>query len=48
MTTLRRTRRRSMLRVQIDDEGEPVKDMSSVFDPEDTPRAGKTDLTNWA
>jgi signal transduction histidine kinase len=32
------------LRVQIDDEGEPIKDMSRVFDPEDTPRAGKTDL----
>lgn len=32
------------LRVQIDDEGEPIKDMLRVFDPEDTPRAGKTDL----
>ena len=32
------------LQVQIDDEGEPIKDMSRVFDPEDTPRAGKTDL----
>jgi signal transduction histidine kinase len=32
------------LRVQIDDEGEPVKDIQRVFDPEDTPRAGRTDL----
>ncbi len=32
------------LRVQIDDEGEPVKDLERVFDPEDTPRAGRTDL----
>jgi len=34
----------SSLQVQINDEGEPIKDMSRVFDPEDTPRAGKTDL----
>jgi signal transduction histidine kinase len=33
-----------LLRLQIDDEGELIKDMSRVFDPEDTPRAGKTDL----
>lgn len=33
-----------VLRVQIDDEGEPIKDMLRVFDPEETPRAGKTDL----
>lgn len=32
------------LQVQIDDEGEPIKDMSRVFDPEETPRAGLTDL----
>lgn len=32
------------LRVQIDDEGEPIKDMLRVFDPADMPRAGKTDL----
>ena len=32
------------LRVQIDDQGEPIKDMTRVFDPEDSPRAGKTDL----
>ena len=32
------------LQVQIKDEGESIKDMSRVFDPEDTPRAGKTDL----
>jgi signal transduction histidine kinase len=32
------------LRVQIDDEGAPVKDLLRVFDPEDKPRAGKTDL----
>lgn len=32
------------LRVQIDDEGEPVRDLLRVFDPEETPRAGRTDL----
>jgi signal transduction histidine kinase len=32
------------LRIQIDDEGEPVKDVSRIFDPEETPRAGETDL----
>jgi signal transduction histidine kinase len=32
------------LRLQIDDQGEPIKDLSRVFDPEDAPRAGKTDL----
>ena len=32
------------LRIQIDDEGEPIKDMLRVFDPAETPRAGKTDL----
>jgi len=32
------------LRVQIDDQGEPVKDILRVFDPEETPRAGRTDL----
>jgi signal transduction histidine kinase len=32
------------LRVQIEDEGEPIKDMARVFDPEEAPRAGKTDL----
>jgi cell cycle sensor histidine kinase DivJ len=32
------------LRVQIDDEGEPIKDILQVFDPAETPRAGKTDL----
>ncbi|MGI8835841.1 MAG: sensor histidine kinase [Pyrinomonadaceae bacterium] len=32
------------LQVQIDDEGDPIKDMSRVFDPEESPRAGKTDL----
>lgn len=32
------------LLVKIDDEGEPVADMSRVFDPEDTPPPGKTDL----
>ena len=32
------------LEVQIDDEGESIRDLSRVFDPEDTPRAGKTDL----
>lgn len=34
----------SRLRVQIDDEGEPVKDLLRVFDPECNPRAGRTDL----
>lgn len=33
-----------LLRVQIDDEGEAIKNMARVFDPEETPRAGKTDL----
>jgi signal transduction histidine kinase len=32
------------LRVQIDDEGEPVKDIQRVFDPEESPRRGRTDL----
>lgn len=32
------------LRVQIEDEGDPILDMSRVFDPPETPRAGKTDL----
>jgi K+-sensing histidine kinase KdpD len=32
------------LRVQIDDEGDAIKDLQRVFDPEDTPRAGRTDL----
>ena len=32
------------LQVQIKDEGAAIKDMSLVFDPEETPRAGKTDL----
>src|SRR5438132_4266575 len=32
------------LRVQIDDEGEPVKDILRVFDPEKSRRAGRTDL----
>ncbi|MGH9929333.1 MAG: sensor histidine kinase [Pyrinomonadaceae bacterium] len=32
------------LLVQIGDEGEPIEDMSRVFDPVDTPGTGKTDL----
>jgi two-component system sensor histidine kinase BarA len=32
------------LRIQIDDEGEQIKDVLRVFDPADTPKAGKTDL----
>lgn len=32
------------LQVQIEDEGEAIEDMSRVFDPIETPRAGKTDL----
>lgn len=33
-----------LLQVQIDDEGEPVKDMVSVFDPDESDKAGKNDL----
>jgi signal transduction histidine kinase len=33
-----------ILKVQIDDEGEPVKDLLRVFDPEELPRSGRTDL----
>ena len=33
-----------ILCVQIDDEGEPIKDMLRVFDPEESPKAGRTDL----
>ena len=32
------------LRVQIDDDGDPIQDISRVFDPLEAPRAGKTDL----
>ena len=32
------------LRVKIEDHGESISNMSRVFDPEDMPRAGKTDL----
>jgi signal transduction histidine kinase len=32
------------LQVEIGDEGESIKDIARVFDPEDIPRAGKTDL----
>lgn len=32
------------LRIQIDDEGKPVEDMLKLFDPEETPPGGKTDL----
>lgn len=32
------------LRIQIDDEGKPVKDIQRVFDPEESPRGGGTDL----
>ena len=32
------------LNIQIEDQGEPVEDIARVFDPEETPRAGKTDL----
>lgn len=34
----------SMLRIRINDEGEPLQDLLRVFDPEDMPQAGKTDL----
>jgi len=33
-----------VLRVEIEDQGEPVKNLGRVFDPEEIPRAGKTDL----
>ncbi|MEP6742973.1 MAG: histidine kinase dimerization/phospho-acceptor domain-containing protein [bacterium] len=33
-----------ILAVQIEDEGAAIKDMARVFDPEEAPRAGKTDL----
>ncbi|HEV2830162.1 MAG TPA: HAMP domain-containing sensor histidine kinase [Pyrinomonadaceae bacterium] len=32
------------LQVKIEDQGDPISNMSRVFDPEDMPRAGKTDL----
>jgi signal transduction histidine kinase len=32
------------IRVKIEDQGDPIRNMARVFDPEDTPRAGKTDL----
>ncbi|HEY8187641.1 MAG TPA: HAMP domain-containing sensor histidine kinase [Pyrinomonadaceae bacterium] len=32
------------LRVRIDDEGEPIEDMLQVFDPDQSPRAGSTDV----
>jgi len=32
------------LRIQISDQGEPVKDMLRVFDPEEMPQTGRTDL----
>ncbi len=34
----------SQLLVRIDDEGEPVKDVLRIFDPEDTAYGGRTDL----
>jgi cell cycle sensor histidine kinase DivJ len=34
----------SSLRVQIDDEGPPIKDLQRVFDPEEAPCRGRTDL----
>jgi signal transduction histidine kinase len=32
------------LQVKIEDRGDSIRNMSRVFDPEETPRAGKTDL----
>jgi signal transduction histidine kinase len=32
------------LNIKMEDQGEPVEDISRVFDPEETPRAGKMDL----
>jgi signal transduction histidine kinase len=34
----------SYLSIKMEDQGEPVEDIAIVFDPEETPRAGKTDL----
>jgi signal transduction histidine kinase len=34
----------SALSIKMEDQGEPVEDIARVFDPEETPRAGKTDL----
>ena len=34
----------SSLNIKMEDQGEPVEDIARVFDPEETPRAGKTDL----
>jgi K+-sensing histidine kinase KdpD len=34
----------SYLNIKMEDQGEPVEDIARVFDPEETPRAGKTDL----
>lgn len=34
----------SSLNIKMEDQGEPVEDIASIFDPEETPRAGKTDL----
>lgn len=33
-----------MLRVEIEDEGATISDLSKVWDPDDAPRSGKTDL----
>ena len=32
------------LNIKMEDQGEPVEDISRIFDPEETSRAGKTDL----
>jgi signal transduction histidine kinase len=34
----------SYLNIKMEDQGEPVEDIARVFDPEETSRAGKTDL----
>ncbi|HYJ84575.1 MAG TPA: HAMP domain-containing sensor histidine kinase [Pyrinomonadaceae bacterium] len=34
----------SYLNIKMEDQGEPVEDIARVFDPEETPPAGKTDL----
>lgn len=34
----------SSLNIKMEDQGEPVEDIASIFDPEETPRGGKTDL----
>ncbi len=34
----------TVLKISIDDEGDPVKDMQRIFEPDEAPQGGKTDL----